>query len=430
MRMQWTATFTQDCKIIAKRPGLADGLDGLELLTAVRERIEAGPCWLLLLDNADSLAVFGVGRTRSGRDQGQDTENKQSLYDFVPRGPAGTVLWTNRGKRISSSLVGGRRAINVASMTEGEARILLETVMCREIAEEESYNAMALLAELDLLPLAVSQAAAYMERTATPIGEYLSKLKRRRKRWQLVSETESDRYRRQSVSNSIMQTWDISIEHIWQENQIAYNILHSLSFVDSQNIPFNSVLLQHFSFLRLRTSGERHGAYEMHKLVQEATWYNLSQEGGRTDHWHFSEVALRAATSLFPERRRELWGECERYLRHAQLAAGWARLCRGGLEAAALLTQVWREKEPKHPGTIWSMADLATAYHAQGRYEGDEKILVEALALRRDVLGKKHPNTLQPMHDIAIAWNSRQRCPEALVIMQGYFQLQCKPPDT
>jgi hypothetical protein len=33
-------------------------------------------------------------------------------------------------------------------MTEGEARILLETGMYREIAEEKSHHAMALLAEL------------------------------------------------------------------------------------------------------------------------------------------------------------------------------------------------------------------------------------------------------------------------------------------
>ncbi|KAK4176394.1 putative kinesin light chain [Triangularia setosa] len=494
-------TFTQDYKVIAKRLGLADGLDGPELLTAVRERIEAGQCWLLILDNADNLAVFGVGRTRSGRDQGHDTEEKQSLYDFVPRGPAGTVLWTSRDKRISGSLVGGRRAINVASMAEGEARILLETVMCREIAEDEFRNATALLAELDLLPLAVSQAAAYMERTATPISEYLSKLRRRRKRWQLLSETEFDRHRRHYVSNSVMQTWNISIEHIRQENHIAYNILHSLAFVDSQNIPFElvakaaemiarptryektasaksvhirdqdgdrgdndkvqaaAVLLQHFSFLRPRTSGERYGAYEMHKLVQEATQYSLSQEDRRTDQWHFSEVALRAAISLFPESRRELWGECERYLRHAQLAAEWSGLCEGEAEAAVLLTRVsdylydhgrWREKEPvdqkayeyrrkllgkKHPETIRSMASLATTYHDQGRFGEAEKIKVEVLALRCDVLGNKHPDTIRSKAELAATYHNQGRYEEAEKIKMEVLALRRdilgdKHPDT
>jgi hypothetical protein len=62
-------TFTQDYKVIAGKLGLTGGLDGRELLMAVRERIETAPCWLLILDNVDNLAAFGVGRTQSGKDQ-------------------------------------------------------------------------------------------------------------------------------------------------------------------------------------------------------------------------------------------------------------------------------------------------------------------------------------------------------------------------
>jgi hypothetical protein len=500
-------TFTQDYKVIAKRLGLAPagGVDGSELLTAVRERIEAHPSWLLILDNADNLAVFGVGH------QDQGTEEKHSLYDFVPWGPAGTVLWTSRDKRIGGSLVGARRAINVASMSEREAKILLETVGGRGIAEEESYNAMALLAELDWFPLAVSQAAAYMRRTATPIAEYLSLRKR------MKSKTEFDRHRRKHVSNNVMDTWNISIEHIRQENQMACDILYSLAFVDNQNIPFaliakaaeiigrptkneeaasaksacstdqdenqdenqdknqdenqdenqdknqeenqddNNdilaavVLLQDFSFLRLRTSGERHyQAYEMHKLVQEATQYSLSQANRRKDELHFSEVALWTAISLFPEleRRQELWGECERYLGHAQRAAEWAGLCEREVEAAALLTRVseylhdrgrWREREPvdesayeyrrkvlgeRHPDTIRSIADLATTYYNQGRYHEAENMKVVVLALRCNVLGEKHPDTIQSMANLGAIYHAQRRHDEAQKMAVEVLALQ------
>jgi tetratricopeptide (TPR) repeat protein len=465
-------TFTQDYKVIAKRLGLAGGLDGPELLTAVRERIEADPCWLLVLDNADNLAVFGVGRTQPG------AEEKHGLCDFVPRGPAGTVLWTSRDKRIGGSLVGARRAIHVGGMTEGEAMTLLEAVRDEEIGEAEAQGAAALLAELEWLPLAVSQAVAYMRRTSTPIDEYLSRLRRRIKRWEVLGETEFDRHRRGHVSNSVLQTWDISIEHVREENQVACNILHALAYLDNQNIPFaliakiaetmgrpagdreattasaagNNrdrnqddnddvraavVLLQDFCFLRLRTSDDRRGAYDMHKLVQEATQCSLRQETRRTDERRFSEVALRAVADLFPERRRELWEECERYLVHAQRAAGWAELCRGEVEAAALLSGVsdylfdrgrWREKEPvdkkayafrkqvlgeKHPDTIWSMASLATTYHARGRYDEAEKIKVEVLALRREVLGEKHPDTIWSMASLAATYHGQGRYDEA-----------------
>jgi hypothetical protein len=37
------------------------------------------------------------------------------------------------------------------------------------------------------------------------------------------------------------------------------------------------------------------------------------------------------------------------------------------------------------------MVELATTYHSQGSYKEAKKIKVEALGLRRDVLGEKHP---------------------------------------
>jgi tetratricopeptide (TPR) repeat protein len=468
-------TFTHDYKIIGKRLGVAGSVDGTELLTAVRERIEADPCWLLILDNADNLEAFGVGRISPGGDQ-SDTEGHASLYDFVPRGPGGTVLWTSRDKRIGGSLVSARRAIHIGDMTEEEASALLETARGEAVSEQESQEAIALLAELDRLALAVSQAAAYMRRTSTPIGEYLSMLRRRKKRWEVLCEIEFDRHRRQHVSNSALQTWDISIEQIRQENPMAYDILHLLAFVDSQNITLDLiasaakkmkrmpaengkdmvarrasdendsdsegsngdiraaiVLLIDFSFLRLRALDDRRQAYEMHKLVQEATGYSLSRESRREDEKHFSEVALDTLTDLFPESRREVWEECERYVVHAQRAAEWAWLCDGAVKGAALLTQVsdylhdqgrWREKEPvderayairknalgeKHPDTILSKAALASTYFQQGRYEEAEKIKVEVLELRRGVLGEKHPDTIGSLALLATIYHAQGR---------------------
>ncbi|KAK3305293.1 uncharacterized protein B0T15DRAFT_574665 [Chaetomium strumarium] len=460
--------FTQDYKMIAKRLGLADGLDGPELLTAVRERIEADPCWLLILDNADNLAAFGVGRTQSGRDQGQGVGEKHSLYNFVPRGPAGTVLWTSRDEQISGSLVGAQRGINIARMTDKEAMTLLETVRNRKIDEDELDDAAQLLAELDWLPLAVSQTAAYI----------------RRMNWSLTD------IEGPGCRTVFLETWDISLQQIRRENEMAYDILHVLAFLDSQNIPLEimikaaalrkenmtddrqgdesarsvsfgsdseddddevlhaAIRLQEFSFLHLRTSEGMSQAYEMHKLVQEAAQYALSRRDRRKDEASFSKLALRVVVDLFPERRRELWWECEEYVVHAQRAGEWAELCGEEIEASDLLSRVsnymydrgrWREKEPvdkrayefrqkrlgkRHPDTIWSMASLAVTYRAQGRYEQAEKIKVEVLALRRDVLGEKHPDTLRAMYDLAITWKSRQQGLEALSMMQECFQLQ------
>ncbi|RKK17486.1 hypothetical protein BFJ65_g7820 [Fusarium oxysporum f. sp. cepae] len=53
-------TFTQSYKAIARAIDIRDDLDGEKLLATVRERIERLPRWLLVLDNADDLTMFGI----------------------------------------------------------------------------------------------------------------------------------------------------------------------------------------------------------------------------------------------------------------------------------------------------------------------------------------------------------------------------------
>lgn len=52
------------------------------------------------------------------------------------------------------------------------------------------------------------------------------------------------------------------------------------------------------------------------------------------------------------------------------------------------------------------MVELATTYHAQGRYAEDDKISTEVLELPRGVLGVEHPDSLKAMYGLAITWNS------------------------
>jgi len=471
-------TFVSDYKTIAKKLKISTDLDDDELLMAVRDGIEALDSYVLVLDNADNLTAFGVRRAQSVG--GENTAGKlaRNLLGFVPW-RSGTVLWTSRDKRISGSLVSAKRAINVASMTECEAMALLETVRDRKIGEEELDDATQLLAELDRLPLAVSQAAVYIRRMSTTPRNYLSKLAEHRKGQKVMLESEFDRHRRPGLSNSIFETWNISMEQIRLENSMAYDILHILAFMDSQNISFEMIIkaasfcsgklthkipsdentgrvisgsdsadyydevfratirLQEFSFLHSRVSEGTSRAYEMHKLVQEATQYSLRRKDRRKAEVHFSKQALHVVMDLFPERGRNFWEECEKYVSHAQRTGEWAELCEEEIKVSSLLTRVsnyfydrgrWREKEPvdkrtyelrkrklgeKHPDTIRSMADLAVTYHAQGRYKESEKIDVEVLALRRDVLGEKHPDTIESMASLAATYYAQGRYKES-----------------
>jgi hypothetical protein len=67
----------------------------------------------------------------------------------------------------------------------------------------------------------------------------------------------------------------------------------------------------------------------------------------------------------------------------------------------------------KHPDTIWSMAELAATYHAQGRYDEVEEISVKVLDLRREVVGEKHRDTIWSMASLAATYHAQRRYKEA-----------------
>ncbi|UKZ77130.1 hypothetical protein TrVFT333_004848 [Trichoderma virens FT-333] len=331
------ATFSQDYKKIAREFHIDESLKGEELLAAVCDRIAALPDWVLILDNADDLRLFGVG---------QAPGQTKNLFQYIPRSPMGTVLWTSRDAHIAGTLVGTRRGIKVSRMNYNEAEELLTIARDLETNEEESETA-ALLEELQWLPLAVTQAGAYMRRTSTSAKEYLSLLAQSKRRWDILKENEFDRHRRPDMSNNVLETWSISIDRLRQESEIAYNILHVIAYVANQNIPHEIITtalkrsdnnlvqpekieaeatraitrLKEFSFIGIHQMEDGSRSYEMHKLVQEATRYGLSVWKPRVLHkgaskkeaeQYFSSVALRVILDLFPSSKPETWTQCEK----------------------------------------------------------------------------------------------------------------------
>ncbi|KAI1844191.1 hypothetical protein JX266_009675 [Neoarthrinium moseri] len=387
-------SFAQDYKDIAVKLGLPDNLDGDTLLTAVRNHIQTLPQWVLILDNADDLTLFGVGRSQDATKQGAP-----DLSVYVPRGPVGTVLWTSRDKQIVGSLVGPRRGINAVPMTSIEAETLFQAVAVVDISEgDTAHDDMTqLLIELDCLPLAITQVAAYIRRTRISIGEYLEKIRQRKERWKALRNSAHDPHRRPEASNSVMETWNISMEYIQQQNKMAYDILSVLAYVDNQNIPFamikriaqapmyedrkvngtemshqrddvtsagNSpssdtdsgddededvveavIRLEEFSFLTPRVEGKALAThafrvYDMHKLVQEAISFNLHVRDFSTET-QLTRIAFEVIDDLFPRKwHRDAWGKCEQYLGHTQRTVEWAQAHRREKSVASLLIRV------------------------------------------------------------------------------------------
>ncbi|KAI0416504.1 hypothetical protein F5X98DRAFT_178884 [Xylaria grammica] len=457
-------SFTKDYQSIAGKLGLPNNLSGEDLLRAVCDKIEANPNWVLVLDNADDLTWFGVAQNLGPG----SSKPRLNLNAFVPKCLAGagtgTVLWTSRDRQIAGSLVGARRAIHIVRMTSEEAEALLNTVRNEETSEDEHDAAEELLAELDYLPLAISQAAAYMRRTSTSVEDYLSDIRRRKRRWKVLGKSEHDRFRREQASNTILETWDISVEYLRKENEQTYDVLHSLAFVDNQNIPFDLIRgavrlgketmaplgkisdtdkdsedndydyddtvqvitrLCEFSFLGIRSPSQNSQAkaYDMHKLAQEAARYRSQKGKSETKgEAYFVKAAFQITSRLFPhededDRDWEVRGRCEQYLAHAQQVGAWAELHNGEAEVAELLYRV--------ADYLW----------VRGRWRECGAVREKVLHLRQGALGDQHLATLDSMHLVVWAYIRQERPEEAENLCRRTLRLRervlgPKHPDT
>ncbi|KAL7911294.1 P-loop containing nucleoside triphosphate hydrolase protein [Trichoderma velutinum] len=467
------ATFSQDYKTIARAFDIDQQLKGEDLYAAVRDQIAAQPEWVLILDNADDLRLFGVG---------QAPEQTKSLFQYIPRTSPGTVLWTSRDAHITGTLVGSTRSIEVTRMKYDEAEILLKIAGGLEMDREE-MGITALLEELQWLPLAINQAGAYMRRTSTSAKEYKALLAQSKKRWDILKANEFDRHRRPDMPNNVLETWSISIDRLRQESEIAYNILHVLAYVANQNIPHEiltailkrsdsslvhpskleveatkaTTRLKEFSFLGVHKMEDGGRSYEMHKLVQEATRYGLSvwklsvpdqASSNVQGEQYFSGIAVQVILDLFPDPEPETWAQCEKYLAHAVQIGDWANLNDQQTETSQLFRRVshflldrgrWREKEfvdersfkfhqktwgENHPDTIRSRQRLAITYGAQGRYKEAEALQVQGLKFQQEVLGKRDLVTIESMANLSSTYWRQGRYKEAEALQVQVLDLR------
>ncbi|KAK4064861.1 uncharacterized protein Triagg1_8860 [Trichoderma aggressivum f. europaeum] len=355
------ATLLNDYKMIARKFGdIDEKLDDEGLLMAVCNRIEAEPEWLLVLDNADDLSLFGVGTTSS---------STKPLLNYIPRGPKGLVLWTTRDKHIKGTLVGPIRAVEVGDMSLDEATILLSmaTATTQDKATSEVINNISKLLEaLQYHALAISQAGAYMRRTSTS-----------------------------------------------QESELAFDLFHTIAYFDNQKFSGDLVevggiecgydleegtdeleeaitRLKEFSLIFRRQDEFGHRMYEMHKLVQEAARYSLDNKRALEvkDGSFFAMRALNVISYMSEDLHES--GEAQvlgdDYMTHALQVVEWMELCGEGSTISDKLSAV---------------SDLLGDLNEwKGRALLDEKILI----MRQKILGAEHPDTLNSMAALTMSY--------------------------
>ena len=158
---------------------------------------------------------------------------------------------------------------------------------------------------LDQLPLAVTQASAYITRRGISLSDYIKYF---HDNTAILLEDMGDIRRDPTMKHSVILTWHISFNQIRRENESAANLLSLMSVLERQDIPrflvrgelddlrFDNAiaLLLDFSLI---SQVESRKAFGMHRLVQIATrtWLEKHNEKGL---WEGTAVTMLA--NAFP----------------------------------------------------------------------------------------------------------------------------------
>lgn len=136
--------------------------------------------WVLIVDNADDSGVFfslnGERAVIGGGTRGETQE--RSLSTFLPNTTNGTIIITTRDRDTAFRFTGRHQdIIQVGPMGHEDALTLLE----KKLGDyHERDGGAELVRRLDYIPLAITQASAYIYRRAprTSITKYLKEIQK------------------------------------------------------------------------------------------------------------------------------------------------------------------------------------------------------------------------------------------------------------
>lgn len=193
--------------------------------------------WLVILDNVDNADVLLGPPSTPEQSNSSHEYCLQRRIDYFPFCDQGTTLITSRSTGIATQLAERRNIVSVQPMGEGLAQALLGKKL---ETPQKSEDLTRLATSLDFMPLAMVQAAAYINHRAPlcSIQDYVKRLEgNHSSSTRLLGRDEGDLRRDRETSNSIIRTWQVSFDHISSVRQSAADLLSLMSFFDRQAIP-------------------------------------------------------------------------------------------------------------------------------------------------------------------------------------------------
>ncbi|KAL4789005.1 purine and uridine phosphorylase [Aspergillus venezuelensis] len=406
-------------------PGLEEeGADAKKLVKDYLCDSSAGQ-WLLIFDNADDIDMW------FGKPEGS-TEPCQ-LSDYVPWSRTGSVLFTTRFTKVASKLA-MQNVIRVPELDEAGALGLLSERLVDKSLLQDRDQAALLLKQLTYLPLAIVQAASYInENCLTTLSDYLSLLAAKEEEViDLLSEEFEDDWRPHDTTNPVAVTWLISFERVQRANSLATDILSFMACIEPTDIPESLLplpqggsrkalvesigVLEGYAFVTRRPTK----SFDLHRLVHLAT-RNWLRKIGSLSNWTLT--TLTRLEEIFPNQDHTNRDKWKTYLPHALGLLGrdevqglkirykllykvsMCLLADGrSMEAVQNLEEnfKWnkREYEEEHPSRLASQHALAGAYRDNGQIKQAVELLEHVVAVEERTLAKEHTSRLASQHTL------------------------------
>ncbi|KAM0714701.1 hypothetical protein Q7P37_009718 [Cladosporium fusiforme] len=432
--------FEQGIREVAERMKIrgrnSRDADIFQLVRSWLADVRHGP-WKVILDNADDASVLVQRRAT-----GQDGSTTLSLLDCIPVCDHGSVLFTTRSRGEALQLVEHNDMIEVQPMSKAEAIALVG----RKLSADADRPAMEeLVTLLECMPLALTQAAAYLRRRGrrSSVRAYIAELQASEMAQLSILDRDFGDHRRDGkATNPILKTWQISFDYIRAKRETAAELLSMMCFCDRQAIPefllrvkkdssrgsedtFDDdiELLLGCSIVSVSVDGS---AFDMHRLVQMATRRWVESCGGQEQHM---ERLVTKLETVFPSDLPNDWPVCQTLFAHAKALLNlepsgkaavlcWRRVmqrtadyasARGGallgIEAVEIGERSWVVAKTMlgadHPDTLTSMSNLAGYYDRLGDSRQAAEMGEECWRTRKAKLGADHPHTLTSMSNLA-----------------------------
>ena len=266
-----------------KIPGHQD--PGADTLRLVKEWFEsdASGQWLLIVDNVDDTELLYPSEPDCIR-----------YADYLPRSETGSILLTSRNGKVGYEFAAAHNVLTLTGMNAEESVHLLSTRLSNSQSKESLKQ---LTQELGQIPLALVQAASFINQNRMTIGRYLQLYRQSDStKIQLLSDNFEDEERHALSKNPIATTWSVSFEYIRKHDPQAADLLSFIGMLANEGVPefllphgtdpvkFEKAVgtLQAFSFVSTRyveLEDTQHRVFDFHRLVRVAMRNWLTMNG-------------------------------------------------------------------------------------------------------------------------------------------------------